>query len=196
MAWDTLNKQTEAENKADRDRKVAAWICVAAVLLAICSLGGSNATKDATLKTIEASNLWSFFQAKNIRRELFRVEIDQLELQVASNPQMPEPAKTATADKIKSLKAKVEGLTSDPKSNEGLDQLFARAKALEQDRDQALKRDPYFDYGAALLSIAIALASVALIAEGVVILGLSILCGAAGALLTFNGFTLLFPLLG
>lgn len=195
MSWNELNRQAEEENRKDRDRKVAAWICVLAVVLAICSLGGSNATKDATLKTIEASNLWAFFQAKNIRRELYRTEIDQFEIQAAAIPQIPEAARNAIAEKIKLLKSKVDELTSNPKTNEGLDELFARAKVLEAERTVTLQRDPYFDYGAALLSIAIALASVALIADGFLVLGLSILCGILGVIMTVNGFTLALPLL-
>lgn len=190
MAWDDLGRQANEENKRDRDRLISVWIGVLAVILAICAMGGSNATKEATLKNIEASNTWGFFQAKNQRREMFRIETDQLEFQIAANPQMPEAASFAIADKIKSLKQKVAELTSDPKSGEGLDEIFKKAKALEVERNDAMKRDPYFDYGQALIQIAIVLASVAIISEGTVLLGISGLLGVAGALFTLNGFTL------
>ena len=47
---------------------VGVYIGVLAVLLAICSVGGANAAKDATRANIEATNTWAFYQAKNIRR--------------------------------------------------------------------------------------------------------------------------------
>jgi Domain of unknown function (DUF4337) len=203
MAWDDLGRQAGEENKRDRDRLISVWIGVLAVLLAICGMGGSNATKDSTLKNIEASNTWSFFQAKNLRREVRRIEVEQLEFMIASDPQIPEAARFAIADKLKALKAADERLSNDPSKNdaegkttggEGLDQLFAKAKALEKERDTAMKRDPYFDYGTALLQIAIVLASVAIISSGSALLLASALVGALGAVMTWNGFTLMFSL--
>ena len=198
MAWDDLDRQANDENKRDRDRWISAWIGVLAVVLAICGMGGSNATKEATLKNIEAANLWGFFQAKNQRREMRRVEAEQLEFMIAANPQMPEAARFAVADKLKALKANDERFSSDPEKigadgkksgGEGLDQLFEKAKALESERNLAMQRDPYFDYGQAFLQIAIVLASVAIISSGAPLLIASGVIGLAGALMTFNGFT-------
>ncbi len=203
MSWDELGRQAGEENKRDRDRLISVWIGVLAVLLAICGMGGSNATKDSTLKNIEAANTWAFFQAKNMRRELRRTQVDQLEFMMAGNPQLNEAARTAITDKIKALKANDARLTSEPEKidaegkksgGDGLDELFKKAKGLEAERDLAMKRDPYFDYATALLQIAIVLASVALIASGSSLLIASGLVGIFGALLTLNGFTLTFAL--
>ena len=66
-----------------RERWIAVYIAILAVALSICSVGGGNATKDATARNIEASNAWAFFQAKNIRRNHVRIEINELELRLA-----------------------------------------------------------------------------------------------------------------
>jgi hypothetical protein len=203
MSWDDLGRQASEENKRDRDKWISVWIGVLAVLLAVCGMGGSNATKDSTLKNIEASNTWSFFQAKNVRRQMLRIEVEQLEFQIAANPQMPEAARFAIADKVKALKAQDEKLSSDPAKTgadgkvtggEGLDQLFEKAKSLESERNIAMTRDPYFDYGMALLQIAIVLASVAIISAGAPLLIASGVVGIAGAIMALNGFMLLFKL--
>jgi hypothetical protein len=203
MSWDDLGRQANEENKRDRDKWISAWIGILAVLLAICGMGGSNATKDSTLKNIEAANTWSFFQAKNMRRQMLRIEVEQLEFQIAANPAMPEAARFAMADKIKALKANDERLSSDPvkadkdgkkTGGEGLDQLFEKAKGLEHERDTAMTRDPYFDYGTALLQIAIVLASVAIISSGSALLLGSGVVGLVGAVMMLNGFTLWFKL--
>lgn len=188
MAWDDLARQAIEENKADRGRLISVWIGVLAVLLAICGMGGSNATKEATLKNIEAANTWSFFQAKNTKRELYRIEAEQLKFQIMVNPQIPEAARIAISDKIKSLEAADALLSSDLKKGEGLDQLFEKGKALEKERDIAMKRDPYFDYGMAFLQIAIVLASVAIISQGYVLLVGSALVGLLGTFMTANGY--------
>lgn len=188
----------EDENQRDRDRWIGVYIGVLAVILAICSMGGGNAAKNATLKNIEASNTWAFFQAKNLRRQGLRLQNDELELELQMRPETGEAAREAIARKTASNKELDQKLTTDPASGEGLDELWAKAKAAEVARDRAMLQDPYFDYAEASLQIAIVLASVAIISGGTVLLMASGLLGVIGAFLTFNGFTLTFaiPLIG
>ena len=159
-------------------------------------MGGDNAAKDATLRNIEATNIWSFFQAKNMRRQLVRTHAEDLELVLETTPGLTETQIERIKKRLAESKSLDARLTSDPKSNEGLDELFKRGKMLESMRDLALARDPYFDYGQALLQIAIVLASIAIIAGGSFLLVMSVLLGSAGALLTLNGFLLLFSVPG
>lgn len=194
MVWDELGRDAEAQNKGDRDKWIGVYIGILAVALALCSMGGGNASKDATLKNIEASNTWAFFQAKNMRRHVLRVQIDEFELMLAAQPQMPDAAKAAITAKIQSYREQEKLLTSDPKANEGLDELFKKGKALEADRDLAMRRDPYFDYGEAFLQIGIVLASVAIISGGMAVLMGSFFVGALGLLMTINGYTLAFAI--
>jgi Domain of unknown function (DUF4337) len=93
-------------DKEERTKWVGVYIGVLAVLLAICGVGGANATKDATRANIEASNTWAFFQAKNIRRNSTNLAADQLELFLAALPQMPASARKAFDDRIKSYPRK------------------------------------------------------------------------------------------
>ena len=55
-----------------------------------------------------------------------------------------------------------------------------------------MSKDPYFDYGQAMLQIAIVLASVAIITGGSALLVLSGLLSALGTVLTLNGFLLFY----
>lgn len=184
----------ERENMKSRDKLIGVYVGILAVVLAICSLGGSNAQQDALQQNIAASNDWAFFQAKNARRQALRLHTENFETMLLTSPSMPEDVKKSIEAKIADYKAQDKLLTSDPKSGEGLDELFAKGKALEADRDQALKQGPYFDYGQALLQIAIVLASVALISGGNMLLYGSFVLGAFGLVLTVGGFTLAFPL--
>ena len=70
MVWDALGNDAKDKNSKSRERLIGVYIGILAVLLALCTLGGGNSTKDATLKNIEASNTWGFFQAKNMRRHV------------------------------------------------------------------------------------------------------------------------------
>lgn len=198
MSWDDLGRDAKSANDRDHDRKIGVYIGILAVLLALCTLGGGNATKDATIKNIEATNTWAFFQAKNMRRHVLRLETDALELRLATEAGLSTDAKAAIAARIADYKKQDASLTSDPDKEpakrEGLDQLWEKAKALEAARDIAMRKDPYFDYGQALLQIAIVLASVAIVAGGSTVLVASFVLAALGILMTVNGFTLAIPL--
>ena len=195
MSMDDVIERLSSD-KEERNKWVGVYIGVLAVLLAICGVGGANATKDATRANIEASNTWAFFQAKNIRRNATNLAADQLDLFRGALTDMPAPARTAFDDKIKSYRDTVQRLATEKK--EGLDELSARAKALEAERDIALRKDPYFDWSQAFLQIAIVLASVYLIIGNLSLLGLSAGFSALGVLLMLNGHALLvaLPFLG
>lgn len=185
-------------DKDARDKWIGVYIGVLAVLLALCSMGGGNASKDATRANIEATNTWNFFQAKNIRRDGIRRSAEELELQLLANPGMPATARATFEKKLADHRAYEKLLTSDPAKGEGLDELFVKAKATEAERDVALRKDPYFDWGQALIQIGIVLASVCLITGSVHLLGMSAISGLLGVLAMLNGFTLLFkvPFIG
>lgn len=192
MAMGDLGDLKTSEDS--RSKWIGIYVGVLAMLLAICGMGGGNAAKDATRANIEASNMWAFFQAKNIRRTSFSLAADDLELSLKTNATMPPEGRTAVEDKIKAYRARVAELTSDKQRNEGLDEIFQRAKTLEAERDLALRKDPYFDLSEAMLQIAIVLASVALIAGANGLLWGSGILASIGTLLMLNGFLLWFKL--
>ena len=82
-----------------RDRWIGVYIGCLAVVLAICAMGGANAAKDANRSNIEATNTWAFFQAKNMRRHVLRLQVDELELQLAGG-NLAEPLRAAIVAKI------------------------------------------------------------------------------------------------
>lgn len=174
-----------------RSKWIGIYVGILAALLAVCSLGGGNAAKDAMRANIDATNLWSFFQAKNIRRSLYAVAADDLDLLLKSSPAMPPEAKAAIEAKIKDYRETVKRYTSDTQTNEGLDELFLKGKAIEAERDIAFRKDPYFDAAQAVLQIAIVLASVALIAELNLLVWASAGLAMVGTALMVNGFTLI-----
>lgn len=195
MAWDELGlfdqeaEKPEQDDKA-RERWIGVWIGVLAVVLALCAMGGNNASKDATLKHIEAANTWAFFQAKNMRRQSIRLAADQLVLTMDADAALAPEARKAMETKLKEYRDLDALLTSDKVKNEGLDELFMKARGLETERDTAMAQDPYFDYAEAALQIAIILATISIITGGTKMLLGSFILGAIGFFLTLNGYTL------
>ena len=179
-----------------RNKWIGVWIGVLAVLLAVCGVGGGNAAKDANRANIDASNKWAFFQAKNIRRTSYILAADELELTLLAQPALSTEAAAAIKTKLGTWRATADRYRTEPDTGEGLAELSARAKELERERDEALRKDPYFDLAEALIQIGIVLASVAIIAGTSTLLFASFGAGVLGTLLMLNGFSLLVALPG
>jgi hypothetical protein len=71
-------------------------------------------------------------------------------------------------------------------------EISVEAKKQEHERDVNRAKDPYFDFGEALLQIAIVMSSVAIIANSRPVFIFSIGASVLGSLITLNGFLLLF----
>lgn len=171
--------------------RAALQVSVMAMVLAIASLGGSNAAKDATQHNILAANAYNFYQAKNIRQTAYKVAADELEISLAKDEKLNADAKALISKKLEAYRKNIERYESEPDTGEGKKELMARAKEHEHERDTALRRDPWFDYAEALLQIAIVLTSVAIITSRRQLLWGALGLGLMGALSTVNGFLLL-----
>ena len=171
-------------------RLTAIYIATLAVLIAITSVGGDNATKDMIRASIQAADTYSFYQAKTIRQTTIRALADDFEARLA-DPAVPAPVRQKLQEKLGNYRATADRYESEPSTGEGKKELIAKARQFEAERELALKRDPYFDTAGALLQIAVVLASASLIIAGPILLWTSILLGVLGTLLMFNGFLLL-----
>ncbi|WP_088348436.1 MULTISPECIES: DUF4337 domain-containing protein [Rhodomicrobium] len=165
------------------------YIAVLAVLLAICSIGDDDAAKTMIRSSVEAADTYAFFQAKNIRQTNYELAADAIEAQL-KDPALTEEGRKFLHDKMDAYRSKAARYESEPATGEGKAELLAKAKALETERDIALKRDPYFDLGQGLLQIAIVLASISLIIDGAFLVWVSGLLAVVGTFAMVNAFTL------
>ena len=99
------------------NRKVALLIAVLALFLALAETFGKSAQTEALSRNIEASNLWSFFQAKTIRMTTLKANADLLELQSAE--MKPGPHATAIAKTVADWRATAARYDSEPETKEG-----------------------------------------------------------------------------
>jgi hypothetical protein len=162
------------------------------MVLAIASLGGSNAGKDVTQENILAANSYAFYQAKSIRQTSLKIAATDLELQLLREPGMPTAVKEAMQKKIEDYKKTIDRYESEPETKEGKKELLALAKEHEAVRDHAMRQDPWFDYAEGALQIAIVLLSVAIVAGLPALFWAGATLGALGSLFTINGFFLFY----
>jgi len=171
--------------------RTALLISSLAMVLAIASLGGSNAMKEAAHENILAANTYSFYQAKAIRQQALKIAISDLELKLASDPKMPPQIKELFTKKIEEYQKTIARYESEPETKEGKKELLVKAKGHEAIRDHALLQDPWFDYAEGLLQIAIVLLSVSIIGSIPALFLVGGLVGFLGLLSTLNGFLLI-----
>ena len=143
-----LPNPEELEEKAERSfsRRVALVTAVYAVVLAITSLGGNNATKEMLLAQQQSSDQWAFYQAKAIREHQYRAQAFRLEAELAERGATMPPAARA---KYEELRAKF--ADEEKRYNAEKKDIEKEAKTLEHERDRNRDKDPYFDYAEVLL---------------------------------------------
>src|SRR5213078_936988 len=149
------------------NKGVALLISVLALVLAFSETLGKGAQTAALAYNIEASNLWAFFQAKTIRQTVLRTAAEQTEAYGTDAEGQKQ---------VKKWKDTAQRYQSEPETNEGRDQLAARAKEAEKKRDRSLAAYHHYEFGSAAVQIAIVLASASIIA------GVAALVWVAGAL--------------
>jgi len=176
-----------------QNKRIALVIAVLALCLAFSETLGKSAQTSALNFQIEASNLWNFFQAKNIRRTLTIVAADSAKIDLTTTSDAAR--KAALAKQVDDWSKTAARYRSEPEAGdgkgEGTVELMRRAKEMERERDTALNKYHYFEFASAALQIGIVLCSAA------VITGIMLLVWAAGGLgvlgLGFMAMALFFP---
>lgn len=170
------------------------YVGFVAMLLAIATLGGGNATKEMLSANIHASDTFNFYQAKYIRQLQYELAAEQLELFADGAAGLPAEQSAKAATQAKRHRDTAARYESEPATGNGKKELLAKARDWEERRDQANAEVPNFEFAEAAYQIAIVLGSVAIVAASPWILGVSAVLAGLGVLLTINGFLLLVPL--
>ena len=190
MAEVELPNPDELEERRDKSfsRRVALTTAIYAVMLAIASLGGSNAMKQLLLAQQQASDQWAFYQARVIREHLYRTQKLTAELALA------EPSALRGAERVKYEALAKRFADEEKRYNTEKKDVEQDARKLEALRDHHRARDPYFEFGEVLLQIAIVSASVSILSTSRAMFFFSLILAVGGAALTANGFLLFFHL--
>jgi ABC-type nickel/cobalt efflux system permease component RcnA len=183
--------QHAAHGHEGRDnKKIALIISVLALFLAFSETFGKSAQTAALNFQIEASNLWNFFQAKNIRRTMTIVatEMAKIDATVATADQH----KAALAKQIDEWTKTAARYRSEPEAGggkgEGTQELSRRALEMEKARDLQLNKYHNFEFASAAFQIGIVLCSAAVITNIVGLALAAIGVGLVGVVLMGFGF--------
>ena len=177
-----------AAHEGGNNKKIALIISVLALFLAFSETFGKSSQTAALNFQIEASNLWNFFQAKNIRRTGVLVATQLAKIEAAS----AEGLRKATLEKqIAEWTETAARYQSEPEAGggkgEGTRELSKRAQAMEKERDLELNKYHNFEFASAAFQIGIVMASAAVITGMMALAWAAIGVGVVGMVLTGTG---------
>jgi hypothetical protein len=170
---------SRSEREAKIKDKAGMVINVFALLLALNSWYAGKLSGTVLTNTIQASDTYSFYQAKSIKQALTEQSLDDAIIR-----------KDAT--KIEKLQAKITRYESDPVTGEGKKELLARARKLEDARNDAKTRSPWISYASTAFQLSIVILSASILAVSMSMFWGSFVVAAIGILLASQGLFLWF----
>jgi hypothetical protein len=165
------------------------YLALTTVILAVCATlstfkGGGYSTK-SVISQAQASDQWAYFQAKGIKANLYEIQKENLQLQMAVLDAASSPAKLAPYQAaMAKYEQKIEKYTKEKAEIEKV------ARDLEEQRDDAKKHGQPFGFAVILLQIAILLCSIAALMKKRVLWYLGMPVGIGGLVFFANGFLL------
>ena len=182
---EAIEKAHEGEHGEYFNKRIALVIAVLALFLSFSETLGKGAQTEAATKNIEASDLWAFYQAKDIRRTVVSVAADQTGLLAAG---LADPAAKAAIDKqIETWRQTAARYELDPTAGNGRKELEEHAKGAEEERDLSMAKYHHYELASAAFQIGIVLASAAVITGMAALAWFAGALGALGAVLTLLG---------
>ena len=172
------------------NKRIALLVAVLAASLAISEKGGKSSQTNALSSHIDASNLWTFFQAKTIRQTTMRTAAEEAEATFKDNAQGMPAAMKAQTERWRQTAQRYE---SEPETGAGRKELMARAKAKEEHREKSLAAYHMFEYASAAFQLAIVLAGASALTSVVWLVIIS--CGLGVVGLGFTALAFIAPTL-
>jgi Tfp pilus assembly protein PilE len=179
LAAQSAAAESEAASRRWTDQ-AARTTAVLAVLAAVASGAYANQFSHTILAQTEASDQWSFYQAKSIKRHISTGQLDMERALAAGRPELL-PA-LAQLEASASAAAK--------RYDAELAEIKARAETLDAAKVRHQKQGDRFQYAFVVLQAGVVLSTVAASARRRELWIAAILCGLAGLLMVANSYLL------
>lgn len=164
------------------------YLALTTVVFAVCAtlstLKGGGFSTRAVMSQSQASDQWSYFQAKSIKGYLYELQKERLELDIRS---LKGGSRSEYDKKIDGYVRKIR------KYDEEKTEIRNKAEEFERTRDRSQKHSGAFGMAAMFLQIAILLSSIAALMKRKLFWYIGMGAGSFGLLYFFNGFFLFMP---
>lgn len=164
--------EPEAPKEKEFSKRVTQLIALSALVLAICatfsSLKAGAFSSKAILAQNAASNGWAYYQAKSLKENTYKVQIDHMKLAAA----------TLDPEETPKLMEKYQKTVDRYKAEEK--EIMNEARAAEERRDKSLELNKGFAGALTFLQIAILLTSLAALVKQIWFWYAGLAVGAVG----------------
>ncbi len=160
------------------------YLALTTVIFAVCAtlstLKGGGYGSKAVMSQAQASDEWSYYQAKSIKGYLYELQRDKLDLELKAGAR----AAAEYRKKVQFYQDEINRYRTEK------EEIKKKADILEASRDNAQKHSGAFGLAAMFLQIAILLSSIAALMKQKYFWFLGMASGVLGLFYFFNGFFL------
>jgi hypothetical protein len=177
MSEEIQELQENAEHGAHEPNLAPVTITMAilAVLVASVSLMGHRAHTEEILNQTKATDQWSYYQAKDIRRRSYELFLDEISVFSLQNSEQVQKIKEKYAKEVERYKDEQKDIQSEAKNAEN--------EVLTEQR-----RADRFDLGEVMLEAALVICSITLLTRKKIFWLLGIVLGVMGVAIAAGGF--------
>jgi hypothetical protein len=174
---------SELQENAEHGREnpslapISVTMAILAVCVAVVSLLGHRSHTEELLTQNRATDQWSYYQAKNIRRHEYEMGVDLLSM-------------TEFKDKVQADKVREKYQKEAERYTKEQAEVEEQAKDLEKESALAQRKADRFDLGEVFLEIALVISSLALLSRKRAFWYLGIVSGLAGLAVAATAFLL------
>lgn len=165
------------------------YLSLSTVILAVCATlstfkGGGYSTR-SVISQAQASDQWAYYQAKSIKENLYQLQREKVQLELATLEMNTPLAKVAAyREALAGYERKVDKYAKEKADIE------QKAIQLEKQRDEAQKHGQPFGLAVILLQIAILISSISALIKRKVLWYLALPVGLVGVVFFADGFLL------
>lgn len=165
------------------------YLALTTVIFAVCATlatfkGGGYSTR-SVMSQSQASDQWSFYQAKSIKSYMYQMQKENLELRIKDLPASMSQQAAGYQEKIADYAKKIE------KYEQEKTEIQEKAKQLESVRDEAQQHSKAFGMAIIFLQISILLSSIAGLLKKKPVWYGGLATGVVGLFFFMDGFLLI-----
>jgi hypothetical protein len=173
--------------------KAALIISVFAAIYSINAFIGSQMSSRILNNTIQANDVWSFYQAKSIKQSLYVIGAEDIEM-VLEDKNLNADSRQQLTARLAKYKATIARYESEPATGEGKKELMAKAHKIEAERDYTKKQAPWIGVSGSVMQISIVLLTASILAVNTRLYSASIGVGGLAMLLMSQAIWLWIPI--
>lgn len=166
------------------------YLALTTVIFAVCATlatfkGGGYSTR-SVLSQAQASDQWAYYQAKSIKENVYRLQLDKIQLEAKLDADASAAKAAVYKDAIAAYEKKAATYETEKAA------IKQQAEDWEKKRDDAQKHGAPFGIAVILLQIAILISSIAALLKRKVLWYLAVPVGLSGIVFFADGFLLFY----